>query len=214
MPLDDDAIAAPEDDCPSLDGDRLAQFDDVMIDIETMSLHAHKALILSVGLLEFDPSQISGMVTGSRMCVIPDVLEQLALQRRVDPGTQKFWAEQSELARAHWREYSGKRVSANDVINFIRKFCAGKKRVWANGTQFDLSNLIGLAEDIGDHEPLWHYQAPRDMRTFCKETPATRLVPIDALDGGPQLNASVAHEPLYDCKVQAWQVWAHYQDRV
>lgn len=184
-----------------------ATYNDVMIDIETMSLHRHKALILSVGLIEFNPSLTAGLTIGDRALLVPSISEQLLLKRHVDQGTQKFWAEQPLAASMHWRKSS--RDPCQTVIDAIRKFCVGKERVWANGTQFDLSNLDGLAEDLKDPKELWHYQAPRDMRTFCRETVATRLVPIgDAFD-----IPGVAHEPIYDCEVQAWQIWAHYQEK-
>lgn len=189
-------------------------FDDVMIDIETMSLHRHKALILSIGMIEFDPSGkhaqgpgIADLRIGSRSLITPFVLPQLLLGRCVDVGTQKFWADQPREAAEHWLNAKAHH-NLDAACRLVREFCAGKSRVWANGTQFDLSNLEGLAEDC--KEPaLWHYQAPRDMRTFIKETQPMRLVPI-----GPALDIpGVAHEPVHDCIAQAWQVWAHYQER-
>lgn len=185
-------------------------FEDVMIDIETMSLHPHAALVLSIGMIEFDPtSSVSGLIIGQRKLIVPSLYDQLLLGRHVDAGTQKWWAGQSAEAREHWF-YAGAHWSIPRALQEVREFCAGKKRVWANGTQFDLSNIIGLAYDIGDDkEPMWHYQAPRDMRTFCRETAASRILPIgDALD-----IPGVAHEPIYDCIVQASQIWAHWQDK-
>jgi hypothetical protein len=180
--------------------------DHVMIDIETMSLHPHKALILSVGMIEFDPTQLDSLKIGKRELLVLEIAPQLLKCRRVDRGTQKFWAEQSAAASAHWRDAT-EHYHPVDAIDHIKQFCRDKKCVWANGTQFDLSNLIGLAEDFGDEEPLWHYRAPRDMRTFVKETPATKLLPAsDALD-----IPGTAHDPIYDCIVQTWQVWAHWQ---
>jgi hypothetical protein len=44
------------EDAPRAEPEASTVFDDVMIDIETMSLHKHKALILSIGMIEFDPS--------------------------------------------------------------------------------------------------------------------------------------------------------------
>lgn len=179
-------------------------FDHVMVDIETMSLDKHNALILSVGLVEFDPEPISGPRFGAQMLIVPHVMRQLST-RSVSPSTQKFWREQSPAARAHWENYSGERTSLENTCSSIRSFCMSASRVWANGNQFDLANLEGLNAQLGGAE-LWHYQKPRDMRTFCRETPATRLVPIgDALD-----IEGVPHEPIYDCMVQAWQVWAHW----
>jgi hypothetical protein len=181
-------------------------FDDVMIDIETLSLHKHKALVLSVGLVEFDPKPLDRPTFGKQLAIYPNFYDQILLPRRVDLGTQEFWKKQSKEAIDNWLHPPGY-VSLPVVCTLVREFCKGKSRVWANGNQFDLANLEGLADDIGE-AALWHYQAPRDMRTFCRETSVERLVPIgDAMD-----IPGVAHEPIYDCTVQAWQVWSHYRD--
>lgn len=189
---------------------RVETFDDVMIDIETMSLHPSKALILSIGLLEFDPRPTAaGLKLGKHELILPSVEEQLWLGRRVDKGTQKFWADQPEEARRHWTNYQGERDDAIRTLSRIKEFVKDKTRVWANGIQFDLSNILGLAEDVGlAEEVFWHYRAPRDMRTFCAETAQTRIEPSDFK---PPFRM-VAHEPVSDCITQAMHVWAHWQD--
>ena len=182
-------------------------FDHVMIDIETMSLHPNNALILSIGMIEFDPTKTDCLITGSQDLILPNLEQQLLLGREVSKGTQKFWREQKPEASNHWTREGG-RTNLAAVFRTIEMFCRDKSRVWANGPQFDLSNLVELNRQLGGdgQDALWHYQAPRDMRTFCRETPATRLVPIgDALD-----IPGVPHEPVYDCISQAWQVWSHW----
>ncbi len=185
----------------------LHSFDHVMIDIESMSLSRHNALVLSVGLVEFDPAPIEDPLFGARMLIVPDIIEQLLMCREVSSGTQKFWASQSSGASDHWAKYVGERASAKSMCNLIRSFCAGKSRIWANGNQFDLANLEELNRQTGGAD-LWHYQGPRDMRTFVRETPATRLAPLNMALGIP----GVPHEPVYDCISQAWQVWSHWHD--
>lgn len=186
-------------------------YDHVMIDIETMSLHPHNALILSVGMIEFDPtSTIYGLKIGAKKLIVPDLAEQILMGRHVDPATQKWWAEQSDEACEHWLE-ACEHWTADSTVEDIRDFCASAKYIWANGTQFDLSNLIELAAQVRARAtsphvgPLWSYRAPRDMRTFCNETSATRLLLPDAKATG------VPHEPIYDCVTQAYQVWSHWQ---
>ncbi len=183
-------------------------FDHVMIDIETMSLHKHKALILSVGMVEFDPRDDEKLHLGSQDMVVLEVVPQFLLGRRVDPGTQEFWikeAKKEPRSAAHWLSpisITGLKAS----LETVRAFCKDVPNVWANGSQFDLSNLEGLADDLGEKE-LWHYQAPRDMRTFMKTTKSTRVVPIgDALD-----IPGVPHDPIYDCISQAYRVWGNWQ---
>jgi hypothetical protein len=172
-----------------------------------MSLHKHKALILSVGMIEFDPTDIDKLHLGPQELIVPTIAAQLILGRRVDVGTQKFWAQKENAEAAkHWLD-APVHYDLDEMINRVRAFCAGKECVWANGTQFDLSNLEGLAEDIGDTAELWHSQAPNDMRTFCRRTPATRLLP-DATRM-PDITG-VPHDPIYDCITQAWRVWSHW----
>lgn len=190
-------------------------FDHVMIDIETMALHPHRSMILSIGMVEFDPAPIGKPTIGKTSLIVPDVIEQLMLKRWVTMPTQEFWADKKQLAAAeHWRKFSGVRDSAFYTIQQVRNFCLGKNQVWANGTQFDLSNLIGLAEDVGQTDDLWYYRAPRDMRTFIKTTPVVpgRLVEIGtAIDLGEY---GIPHEPIYDCLVQIHQVWQHWQNGI
>jgi len=183
-------------------------YDHVMIDIETLSLSKHNALILSVGMVEFTPEPLEAPRFGNRALIIPNIEQQLLLGREVSKGTQKFWREQKPEASAHWAVYGGERASIRTMCKLIKTFCANSSRVWANGTQFDLTNLEVINEQLGAESvgDLWHYQAPRDMRTFCRENPTTRLVPIgDALD-----IPGVPHEPVYDCISQAWKVWSHW----
>jgi hypothetical protein len=189
------------------------EYDHVMLDIETMSLSPHNALILSIGMIEFDPSGTPGveyLKIGARSLILPNLEQQLLLGREVSIGTQAFWKAQKREASAHWTDGAVGRANLATVCLQVKNFCWNASRVWANGTQFDLSNLVELNRQLGSdgQDALWHYQAPRDMRTYVKETPATRLMPIgDALD-----IPGVPHEPIYDCIVQAWQVWAHWCD--
>lgn len=181
-----------------------SHFDHVMIDIESMSLDKHNALVLSVGMIEFDPSNSEALLTGVRELLVPEIGEQLLLGREVSKSTQKWWRDQDVKAAQHWL-HAGDIISVRDMLTIIKGFCADKSRVWANGNQFDLANLEGLAKDSGFGE-LWHYQAPRDMRTFVRETPVfhQRLVP------DPELLTLIPHHPVHDCVAQAWQVWAHW----
>lgn len=212
-------LDAPGDE-PGYSGYEPKPYDHVMIDIETLSLHPHKALILSIGMIEFDPEPLEGMRIGNRSVLYPDFVEQLLLCRRVDVGTQEFWAKQSAQAQEAWREPFKPTAVAVDqwmgcleTTNLVRSFCLGKKGVWANGTQFDLSNIVGLAADVAARDrtvpsDLWHYQAPRDMRTFVREVEKTRLVTQAMTDEVP----GVPHEAIYDCIIQALQVWERWRD--
>jgi hypothetical protein len=180
-------------------------YEHVMIDIETMSLHRHKALILSVGMVAFDPVYIDRVHIGESQLIVPSIAPQLALGRRISESTQKWWSEQPPEASEHWRT-AEVRADLTSTINAVRTFCEGRKYVWANGVQFDLSNLDGLAEDIGQTKELWGYRAPCDMRMFCRLVPATRIMDFEKL-----CYTGTAHEPVFDCIQQAHHVWEHWQ---
>lgn len=193
-------------------GEPTSEFDHAMIDIETMSLHPHRAMILSIGMVEFDPRPLNKMRVGSRSLLVLNPIEQLSLGRRVSPSTQKWWAAQPEKAREHWQDCPPEAwFTASAALDLVTSFVRGKSRVWANGTQFDLSNLQGLKEDVDERDKfergeLWHYQAPRDMRTFARENTATRIMNMSEAF----TSDSVPHEPVHDCLVQAFQVWERW----
>jgi hypothetical protein len=201
----------------SLSDIKAPEFDHVMIDIETMSLSPNNALILSIGMIEFDPTGaqeqagVGLLKVGARSLILPNIEQQLLLGREVSVGTQAWWKGQKREAQAHWMDADTGRTNLASVCRMVQMFCDGKSRVWANGNQFDLSNLVELNRQLGeDGQPdLWHYQAPRDMRTFVRETPATRIAPIGDVDPP---GTGVPHEPVYDCIVQAWQVWSHWNN--
>lgn len=189
-------------------------FDDVMVDIETMSLHPNNALILSIGMVYFNPrSTANGVLLGERMLIIPDIAQQLLLGREVSKSTQEFWAKQPAEAREHWLNAEEHYSLARACLS-VRLFCAKAKRVWANGTQFDLSNILGLNEDIGDdgQDAMWHYRAPRDMRTFCEEAPQTRITHPENYQKFAAALGLIDHEPVSDCIKQAHRVWEHCSD--
>jgi hypothetical protein len=182
---------------------------DVMVDIETTSLHQSNALILSIGVVRFDPRPVDGVVFGETTLIVPSITEQLLLGRLVDPDTMKFWAAQPPEASDHW----AKRYEPDTLVNAMTKLkrsLLDADRVWANGIVFDLCNLADLYQRVTGERLPWHYRAPRDMRTFCEELPQSRFSEVgDAIDMIDEFKI-VAHEPISDCVVQAHRVWQHW----
>lgn len=203
-PVTNTLVDAPSKTTPPVD--RL--FDDVMVDIETMSLHPSNALILSIGLVEFNPSG-DELVLGRQLLITPSLAHQLLIGRRVDRDTQKFWLSQNAKAADHWL-HAEARWSLKATALALKTWLSGKKRVWANGFLFDLGNLVSLCEQADEQTP-WHYRAPRDARTFWEQTPITRAATEigDALDFADE-HKIVPHEPLSDCITQAHRVWQHW----
>lgn len=182
-------------------------FNHVMIDIETMSLSPHNALILSIGMVEFDPDPAAAPGIGVHELIIPDIVEQIALGREISLSTQKFWNEQSDEARDHWVNPVQSRVSVNTAVARVAAFCSNASRVWAQGPQFDLVNLVQLARQSGRNADLWHYRAPRDARTFTSEVaPNPSRICVEKVSD----ERLVEHEPISDCTSQIYRVWQHW----
>jgi len=184
-------------------------YDHLMIDIETLALHTRNSVILSVGMVEFNPWEKSPSdVIGGKCSLVLNVLDQVMLGRVITKGTVDFWLKQSEDAQKHWRE-GQPGCTLSHAVETISTMCKGKTGVWANGILFDLGNIEGLVEQVkpGSYAP-WHYQAARDMRTFCRETPE-RVLGEDPgiLELYPNI---VDHEPISDCIKQIDGVWRHW----
>lgn len=175
---------------------------DVMIDIETMALHPSNALILSIGLVEFDPTGDT-LKLGERIVIRPDIEAQLLLGRCVETGTQEFWADQLKQAQDDWRV--GRKSTLQETVDQIAAFTQPAKRIWANGIVFDIGNVASLIRQTGNTEP-WHYRAPRDMRTFCEELPQRRTAEL------ADVESLVRHVAISDCLVQCNRVWQHWPE--
>lgn len=171
----------------------------IMIDIETMSTDNCNALILSVGAVEWAMDTTGVLVLASKLWVL-NPFEQLALGRGTTPNTLAWWKQQIPAARAHW--LGGAPVKVAQFVSELHSMFAVGTEVWANGIVFDLGNLSALFEQAGWKLP-WAYNKAMDARTLYLTTPQLRTRPAD-LDNGP------AHDPVADCKNQAWGVWEHW----
>lgn len=187
--------------------DESITYSNIMVDIETMSLHKHNALILSIGMIQFHHDR-DGVKIGRHRLILPDLADQLALGREVSADTQKFWRDQSAEARDHWVTPGPLGRTALPVAcHIVRDFCEGHNRVWAQGNQFDLANIEGLADQVGEKD-LWHYRAPRDARTFCAENSTVRSLENSKW---PIVTKVVPHHPISDAITQAVRVWECYR---
>lgn len=183
----------------------------VMLDIESMSLHQTNALILSIGMKRFDPFVHNfNDCLGESSLLIPSIPEQLLIGREVSTDTQKFWKAQKPEAAAHWRDYNGAPDTLIATCNRLANFVRDARCVWANGILFDLGNIEGLFRQVMNTGAPWHYRAPRDMRTFCEETPITRGNEHDGSPSPLEQFDLTPHEPVSDCITQIYRVWEHW----
>lgn len=172
---------------------------DLMIDIETMSLHHSNALVLSVGALPFTLKE-AGPQFGTPCIWVLDLVSQIAAGREVSKDTAAFWAKpENATASNHWRTGSSVQIAqfCNELTKLYSSECAGGS-VWANGIVFDIGNILSLLELV-DFKVPWKYNAVQDARTFYK-LDTVRQVPNDVED-------TLAHHPLGDCKAQVWRLW-------
>ena len=192
-----------------------------MVDVETMSTHNLNALILSVGAVRFalspgdqgtGPAQSLRYVSSLGVAphvddVLPtwwdgrlwvlDVGEQLLLGRRVDPDTQKWWAEQSDEARRHWRYPEDAPVSVAQFCTEFYAYVQGCEELWANGVVFDVGNLASLWPG----GPPWKYNCVRDARTVYRCPAANQRTEL------PRPEGEVRHDPVADCVEQVRRLW-------
>jgi len=175
----------------------------LMIDIETMGTHTSESLILSVGAITFTMHKDGPSFLESFLKVLtwePQVISG----RRIEPGTQKWWSEQTPQARRHWTD--GDKIHPaylrDELLNFYNVTnLEVRSDVWANGIVFDIGNLENLFHTYEKPIP-WEYNAVRDARTIYQ---MPRLRQAD-----PEIMAGfIGHDPIEDCKKQIWRLWEH-----
>jgi 3'-5' exoribonuclease-like protein len=192
---------------------KIVKYKHLMTDIETMATHTSNSPLLSFAMVPFN-LEAKGPVMGRPLLILPDLLQQLGRGRWIDEKTQKFWADQTPEARAHWADPSytykdgtkPKRMFLEEIPNEIGRFwtdnmTGSDAEVWANGIVFDIGNL----ENLLNMEVPWRYNAARDMRTTNRKLPPAAQRDLAALT--KQENA---HDPIDDCVWQIWDVWKRY----
>jgi hypothetical protein len=177
-----------------------------MIDIETLSVDTRNALILSVACAEFSFSPNRFSILNPEYWVM-DIREQLALGRKVDHGTQAWWAQQDPAAIEAWSRPSSTYTAAELFDHLHGKILSGDEcEVWANGVVFDIGNLEGLAQQIKKKIVPWKYNQVRDARTAYRLPRIhSRQVPTDW-----QEPDYPNHHPVGDCIRQVIQLWQHW----
>ena len=187
-----------------------APFPCLMADIESMSLHAGNAFLISLGLIPFRLTPAKPLF-GTPTLLVFDVMEQLLSTRHIDEGTRKFWRDQPQKARDHFTNpdyvgFGGVRPQhcaladlAFAIDTVLRARCEPKAEIYSQGIAFDLSNLSAAMTDAG-HKAPWQYWAATDARTLRRKLPKRRTAPKLDIAGAP-------HDPVFDCVKQIWGLW-------
>ena len=162
---------------------------DIMIDLETLATSTDAA-ILTIGAVKFDPfgrEQTDPAMVPFYTRVDLDSCHELGLVTNDD--TIAWWANQSKEAQ---EEAFGEadRIPITQAFEQLYKFCWGAKRVWSNGSVFDIMICEHVFRKIGKAVP-WQFWQIRDVRT--------------AFDLGinPQRATVTAHHALSDAWDQA-----------
>lgn len=137
---------------------------DVMIDLETLAT-SPDAAILTIGAVKFDPfgDDINTPAMES-FYVRVDLNSCDRLDLAVNDSTIEWWGKQSQEAQD---EAFGdeNRIDIAEAMHQLYKFCWGSKRVWSNGSGFDIVICEHIFKKIEKAFP-WGYWTVRDVRTI------------------------------------------------
>ena len=170
----------------------------LMIDIETLDTRP-SAVILSVAVLMFDPTtrEQQELYSGNL-----DAGMQLLEGRTISLDTVKWWMQQDFEARQkafacpttiEWRTVHAELAAILNRDNV--------KHIWANDPDFDCTIL----RDFMGYDFKWPFYKHRSMRTIKALFPEAYNPP------GKEYGEFVAHDPMEDCKKQAWHVMNVYE---
>lgn len=133
-----------------------------MVDLESMGT-GYNAAIISVGVAHFDGSNILDTYYSNvhlQSCINAGLT--------VTPATVKWWAQQSEDARAAWDDPHAPLLI--DMLKTLQDWMLSKGPAssivpWGNGADFDLVILRSAFEAV-DADPPWKYYNHRCFRTL------------------------------------------------
>lgn len=136
---------------------------DIMIDLETLAA-TPDAAILTIGAVKFDPF---GMETKDKAMdsfyVKVDIDDCHNLGLVTSDDTLEWWSRQSPEAQAAAFDPEG-RLPVREAFDQLYKFCWGAKRVWANGSVFDIVICENVFRKLNKAIP-WKFWEIRDVRT-------------------------------------------------
>jgi DNA polymerase III epsilon subunit-like protein len=137
---------------------------DIMIDMETLDV-LPTATILTIGAVKFDPFGDDVNEPGcEKFYVKVDVDSCDKIGCTVSQSTLDWWANQSKQAQEEAFAPEG-RISIQEAMDELYKFCRGAKRVWSHGAGFDVIICEHLFRKIGKAVP-WSFWEVRDTRTL------------------------------------------------
>ena len=154
----------------------------LMIDLETFGTDAG-CVIRSIGAVPFDPETGEVQVHKGFYTNVDRAASE-ALGLTVDPGTEKWWSEQSPEAQAALLTDPMTPANALGALAAYYDACTPGAPVWGHGAGFDEPILRFVYRRLGMPVP-WGHRAPRDTRTIfdlCRVEMGSYGVKHNALD--------------------------------
>lgn len=155
---------------------------DLMIDIETAGT-APAACILTVAAQAFDPFK-RGYYEQQYYARV-DIDSQS--NRNIEQCTIDWWATQPSAAKDEAFNPDG-RIPLAQALAELGKLIWQSKRIWSNGTTFDMTILENAYKSLDMVLP-WQYHTVRDARTVYSLVPNLNKYPA-------------SHHALEDCRRQ------------
>ena len=160
----------------------------VMLDLETAG-RAPNGAIIAIGAVCFNAAGVLDTFAAQL-----DFTQSVRDGGTIDPDTIKWWLEQDSAVRT--RMFGGKEEPAAALRRFFSWYeGTGAKRIWANGTTFDMPILETAFVRAGLNPP-YRYKDVRDMRWLRDIVPIKLFEPIYAAN-------PAVHDAVEDAIVQA-----------
>jgi oligoribonuclease (3'-5' exoribonuclease) len=139
-------------------------FDNVMIDLETLS-EAPNAAIVSIGAVVFNMHDTET----ENFYINIDPRDSKQYEMDISQSTIDWWRKQNPEATRAWIK-NGVPVleAAESFVHFLQKYTVKKDvTIWANGIDFDLPIIKNLLR-VTKNELQWYYWNQMDCRTIFK----------------------------------------------
>ncbi len=143
---------------------------EVMLDLETMG-NGSRAAIIAIGAVAFDHTGVK-----DRFYRQVNLQSSMAAGMECDASTVMWWMQQSEQARAAFKDDEKAKPLAEALIDFMG-FCIANDvaGMWGNGAAFDNAILSSAYRLCGVEQP-WKFWNDKCYRTIKGLYPDIRIV--------------------------------------
>ncbi len=179
------------------------QFEDLMIDTETMGLPPNGALV-TIGAVFFDLTTEKLGPTFYRKIHLATAVRDGGV---MDPSTVLWWLRQPDAARQELC-YGGEdiRLVLQDFSAWIKETCRHEDvRPWGNSNSFDLS-IVGGACKRAEIATPWYWTNERDFRTTRNQYPKVEYDPSKKGDGAHNALADAVFQVEHLFEIKRWAV--------